>query len=71
MSAHSRPWRQKLRDRAGPVLTDFGTVLLGAAAIFLTRAFPKSDFSSFDSGMLIASALCCFGGLMLRFIARS
>ena len=70
MSARSRPWREKLRDIAAPALTDFGTVLLGAAAIFLTRAFPKSDFSSFDPGMLIASALCCFVGLMLRFMAR-
>lgn len=70
MSARSRPWREKIRDAAGPVFADFGTVLLGAAAIFLTRAFPKAAFSSFDPGMLIASAACCFIGLMLRFMSR-
>ncbi len=66
----SRYWRNKSGEIAGPVLTDFGTVFLGAAAIFLTRAFPAASLSDFDLGMLITSVACCLVGLVLRFLAR-
>ena len=70
MRERFRAWRYRLRDVAGPLLTDFGTVLLGAAAIFLTRAFPEAFFRDFDPGMLMTSAACCLTGLALRFLSR-
>ena len=60
-----------LIDWVRPALTNLGTVWLGAAAIFLTRAFPTdAPVSEFHLGMLIASAFCCLIGLGLRFLAR-
>ena len=64
-------WLSWLSDWVRPGLTDLGTVWLGAAAIFLTRAFPTdAPVSEFHLGMLIASIACCAFGMTLRMLAR-
>ena len=70
MRERFRTWQDNSAGVVGPLIADFGTVLLGAAAIFLTRAFPEASLNAFHLGMLIASAICCFIGLSLRFQSR-
>ena len=50
-----------------PALQDLGTICLGAAAIFLTRAFPASGDFSFD--MMFASTVLAVAGIVLRFLS--
>ena len=54
-----------------PGLQDLGTVSLGTAAIFLTRAFPTSDFGDFDWAMLLVSAAMVFTGMGLRYLSKA
>ncbi len=53
-----------------PGLVDFGTVWLGAAAIFLTRAVPTSSFQDFDPGMMAVCVGCLVVGIVLRAAFR-
>ena len=52
---------------------DLGTVCLGAAAIFLVRAFPSScgECSDLDWRLVIASTIFLVMGLVLRYIPKS
>ena len=52
---------------------DFGTVCLGAAAIFLVRAFPSScgECSDLDVRMIIASGFFLVLGLVLRYVSKT
>lgn len=71
MKEQQRNWPSRLSDWLRPGLTDLGTVWLGAAAIFLTRAFPSdAPLGDFNLGMLIASLVCCAVGMTLRMLAR-
>ena len=64
-------WTNRFSNRFGPSLIDLGTVFLGAAAIFLTRAFPSSSFNDFDSGMMAVCVACIVIGISLRMAFRT
>ena len=71
----------KLRDRVlrqwpemgRTVLQDFGALSLGAAAIFLTRAFPSPNSpepEQFSATMVAASAAFATVGIALRMLSK-
>lgn len=62
--------RNWARDAVKAVLTDFGTVCLGAAAILLTRALPAGERADFDPGVLAATIFFVLLGILLRAVAR-
>ncbi len=49
-----------------PTFSDAGTAGLGAAAIFLVRAFPSSNSDEWDLLMMLPVAFLGLGGLVLR-----
>ena len=53
-----------------PTFPDVGTASLGAAAVFLVRAFPASNPDEWDLLMLIPSAALGLSGLILRRLAK-
>ena len=63
-------WLSHSPSKVAPVVNDIGTVFLGAAAIFLARAFPTSAVYDFDIWMTIASVMFCVIGLFLRYLSR-
>ena len=52
------------------VLNDLGTMSLGAAAIFFTRAFPSPSFTEFSVEMMAASTALAAVGVFLRYSAN-
>ena len=64
-------WLQNRSAILRGLLGDVGNICLGAAAIFLTRAFPSSVPDDFSVGMLLASTAFAFLGLVLRFLSKS
>ena len=73
--------RNRLIRYIAPVLNfirrisgDLGTVCLGAAAIFLVRAFPTSvcsECQDLDLRMILASGFFLALGLVLRYVAEA
>ena len=56
------------------ISADLGTVCLGAAAIFLVRAFPTSvcsECQDLDLRMILASGFFLALGLVLRYVAEA
>ena len=51
-------------------ITDIGTVLLGAAAIFLARAIPSDSLNDFEPGLTVLAVICCALGLVWRSVSR-
>lgn len=64
-------WLQQFKTWGKTGLPELATVLLGAAAIFLTKSLPSSAFSDFDPGVLAVSAVCCAAGMSLRIFSRT
>ena len=58
--------RHRFIDGISSVSNDLGYVSLGAAAIFLARAFPSSAIYDFDIWMFLNSMFFCAVGLLLR-----
>lgn len=54
-----------------PSFSDIGTASLGAAAIFLVRAIPSSNFSEWDLLMMLPVGILGLGGLALRRFGQS
>ena len=69
-------WRQftdltnRRMEPVRPALMDLGTICLGAAAIFFTRAFPSSGFDDFSLGMMVASTIMAVVGIALRYLSN-
>lgn len=64
-----RHWPEMSRT----VLQDLGALAIGAAAIFLTRAFPSPsspDSEQFSATMLAASVAFAAVGIFLRVISK-
>lgn len=66
--------RSKLRDRwpdmRVSMMQDVGTMSLGTAAVFLTRAFPTTPKMDFSMDMLMVSTAFAAVGLFLRVLAK-
>lgn len=74
MKSSDRNWRRRLLGPLQQIGTDLGTVFLGAAAIFLVRAFPASNCSlcdEFDTIAVVASGGFFVVGMALRLISKS
>ena len=64
-------WRRRIAELIKPAFGDFGTVLLGIAVVFFTRAFPSVYLDNVNFGMLAVSIIFCLAGLSLRLYSRS
>ena len=63
-------WRRRIAELIKPAFGDFGTVLLGIAVVFFTRAFPSAYLDNVNSVLLADSIGLCITGLTLRLYSR-
>ena len=74
MKTDNKSWLSKALGPLQQIGTDLGTVFLGAAAIFLVRAFPASNCGhcdEFDFVAVVASGGFFVVGMTLRLISKS
>ena len=62
--------RARWPEMRSAIFQDFGTFSIGAAAIFLTRAFPSSSSDEFSAGMVYASVAFAIAGIALRLLSK-
>ncbi len=58
-------------DWVKPSIPDTGAASLGAAAVFLVRAFPSSNPDEWDLLMMLPSAFLGIVGLVLRRFGKT
>ena len=74
MKTDNKNWLSKALGPLQQIGTDLGTVFLGAAAIFLVRAFPASNCGQcdeFDLIAVVASGGFLVIGMALRLLGKS
>ena len=73
MTSGQNGWRSRARSAVQGMSTDLGTVLLGASAIFIVRAFPASNCGAcdeFDFVSLVASGVFFTVGIVIRLLSK-
>ena len=75
MKLRVKSWWARAHTTFAGTINDLGTVFLGAAAIFLVRAFPSpapgQPSALFDERMAIACGALLTLGLLLRYAAKT
>ena len=72
-TSDKKSWRDRGWGAVQGMSNDLGTVLLGASAIFIVRAFPASncgDCNEFDFVSLAASGVFFVVGIVIRLLSK-